>query len=96
MQIGHENGAYDPLVTGLPVVALLLVDENQIERAVEIYSQIESHPIVGRSRWWRGTIGIEIDRAGASLSSRVLEAAKARGKSLDLWETAGGLLDEFL
>jgi predicted ATPase len=96
LQIGHEIGAYEPLVYGLPVVALLLVDDNQIERAVEIYSQVESHPIVGRSRWWRETIGIEIDRAGASLSSRVLEAAKARSKSLDLWETAEGLLDDFL
>jgi predicted ATPase len=96
LQIGHEIGAYEPLVFGLPVVALLLVDENQIERAVEIYSQAESHPIVGRSHWWRDVVGHEIDHAGSSLSSSVLEAAKARGKSLNLWEIADDLLDEFL
>ena len=96
LQIGHEIGAYEPLVYGLPVVALLLVDENQIERAVEIYSHIESHPIVSNSRWWRDAVGHTIDHAGSSLSSSVLEAAKARGKLMDLWETAEGLLDEFL
>jgi len=96
LQIGHDFGTYEPLVYGLPVVALLLVDENQIERAVEIYSQVESHPIVGTSRWWRDAVGRTIDHAGSSLSSSVLDAAKARGKSLDLWETANGLLDDFL
>jgi len=96
LQIGHEFGAYSPIVIGLPVVALLLVDENQIERAVEIYSQVKSHPIVGTSRWWRDAVGHKIDHAGSSLSSSVLDAAKARGKSLDLWETAKGLLDDFL
>lgn len=96
LQIGHEIGAYDPLVFGMPVVALLLVDENQIERAVEIYSLVESHPIVGRSRWWSDAVGHEIYHAGSSLPPSVFEAAKTRGQSLDLWETAEGLLDEFL
>jgi len=96
LKIGHEFGVYFPLVFGLSVVALLLVDENQIERAVEIYSQVESHPVVGCSIWWRDAVGHEIDQAGSSLSSNVFEAAKARGKSLDMRETAKSLLDEFL
>ena len=96
LQISHEFGVYFPLVFGLSVVTLLLVDENQIERAVEIYSHAESHPVVGCSRWWRDAVGHEIAQAGSSLSSSVLGAAKARGRSLDLRETAGSLLDEFL
>jgi len=96
LQIGREIGAYQPLVFGLPVVALLLVDKNQIERAVEIYSLVESHPIVGHSRWWRDAVGREIDLAGSSLPPSVFEAAKTRGKSLDLWEVADGLMDDFL
>jgi predicted ATPase/DNA-binding SARP family transcriptional activator len=96
LQISHEFGVYFPLVFGLSVVTLLLVDENQIERAVEIYSHAESHPVVGCSRWWRDAVGHEIAQAGSSLSSSVLEAAKARGRSLDLRETAGSLMDEFV
>jgi predicted ATPase/DNA-binding SARP family transcriptional activator len=96
LQIGHEIGAYDPLVFGLPIIALLLVDENQIERAVEIYSLVESHPIVSNSRWWSDVVRQEIENAGSSLTRSVFEAAKTRGISLDLWETAEALLNEFL
>jgi len=96
LQIADKFGIYQPLVFALPVVALLLIDENQIERAVEVYFQAENQPIIGNSHWWRDSVGREIDQAGSSLSSNVLDEAKIRAKSLDLWETAKALVNDFL
>jgi hypothetical protein len=48
------------------------------------------------SRWWSDVVGQEIENAGSSLTRSVFEAAKTRGISLDLWETAEALLNEFL
>ena len=89
-----ERRFYLSLVTGLPAVALLLLDVGETERAVELYALASCHGYVANSRWFEDVAGKEIAAVAASLPPDVLAAAQERGKARDLWETAGELVKE--
>ncbi len=64
------------------------------ERGVELYALAESLPFVGNSRLFEDIAGKHVAAAGAVLPPAVVEVARARGRTLDWWETAAGLLVE--
>jgi tetratricopeptide (TPR) repeat protein len=83
-----------PPVLRLTAVALLLCDEGQMERAVELWALASRHPFVHNSQWFHEIAGREIVAAAEALPPEVVAAAQQRGRAHDLWETAKELLSE--
>jgi tetratricopeptide (TPR) repeat protein len=85
---------YMPAVYALPGVALLLAATGAGTRAIEIWTLAKCHPFVANSRWFADVAGRELEAVAASLPPEVAEAARERGRTLDLWETAEALRAE--
>jgi tetratricopeptide (TPR) repeat protein len=94
MKQAIEAKVFLTLIHSLPGIALLFLDQGEIERAVELYALASTQGIVANSKWFADIAGDEIDRTAEKLPPGVIEAAKKSGRSLDLWETALELLDE--
>ena len=56
-RITVEVEADFPLLRMLPVVALLLGDVGEAERAVAIYALASRYPLVANSRWFEDVVG---------------------------------------
>ena len=78
----------------LPLAALLLADQGQKERAIELYALALQSPFVANSRWHEAVAGRHIAAAAECLPPEVVAAAEARGRARDLWATAEELLEE--
>jgi tetratricopeptide (TPR) repeat protein len=94
LQIATDIKNYLALMHVLPVVALLLVDEDEVERAVEIVALVRHYPLLAKSRWMDDTVGQVVESAAAALAPDMVKAAQARGRSLDMWDSAARLLEE--
>lgn len=83
-----------PLFFGLAGIALLLADEGNVERAVELYAHLADLPSVAtsQSRW--DLVGKQITDHAATLPPAVADAARRHGKAGDVWATAAALLVE--
>jgi tetratricopeptide (TPR) repeat protein len=89
-----ETRAFNPLITSLPALALLLADEGDAARAVELYALASRYPYVANSRWFEDVAGKHIAAVAATLPPDVVAAAQEHGRARDLWETAEELLEE--
>jgi predicted ATPase/DNA-binding SARP family transcriptional activator len=78
----------------LPLIALLLVDRGEAERAVELYALASRHPYVANARPFEDIAGRDIAAAARTLPPEVVEAAQARGRARDLEATVRELLAE--
>lgn len=85
---------YLAVVFTLPAVALFLATIGRVVRAVEVWEMMKRHPFVASSQWFEDVVGRELEGVTASLPPEVAEAARDRGRNLDLWETAAVLLAE--
>jgi tetratricopeptide (TPR) repeat protein len=94
LQIATDIKNYFALMWVLPAAALLLVDDDEVERAVEIIALVKHYPLLARSRWMDDMAGHAVESAAAVLAPDVVKAAQARGRSLDMWDSAALLLDE--
>jgi tetratricopeptide (TPR) repeat protein len=94
LEIAVEIGAFIPLQYIMPIVSLLLADQGEVERAIELYSLALCHPFVSNSQLFEDIAGRHIAALATSLPSDVVEAAKARGRAREMWETASELLEE--
>ena len=94
LQLGLEVGRILAILWTLPLAALLLADEGEAERAVELYALAESHPLVANSRWFEDVAGQHIARVATSLPPGVAARARERGQALVLGEAAMDLLGE--
>ena len=77
-------------------MALLLADQGDAERAIEIYALASHDPYVANSRWYEDVVGKHIAAAATTLPPEVVAAAHERGRERDLWETAADLLVELV
>ena len=92
LQIAGEIRSGLPIGRVLAVVALLMADEGEAERAVELYSLLtKQNPWVASSRWFYDIVGRFIESAATSLPAEVAAAAQGRGRSLDLWQAVDDL-----
>jgi tetratricopeptide (TPR) repeat protein len=73
-------------------LSLLQADEEQAERAVELYSLASRHAFVANSAWFQDVVGGTLTAAAAGLSPEALRAARERGAALDLDDAVGKLL----
>ena len=72
-------------------VALLLVDDGAVTRAVELYALASRYPFVANSRWFEDVAGREIAAAAAhpeDVPPDVVAVLWERGRARDLWATA--------
>ena len=90
-----EIKAFQTLVSALPVMALVLADEGEPERAVELYALSSRYGLVANSRWFEDVAGKQILAVAETLPPEVVAAAQERGRARDLWATAEELLAEF-
>jgi DNA-binding CsgD family transcriptional regulator/tetratricopeptide (TPR) repeat protein len=81
-----------PFIYCLPIAALIAADDGQSERAIELYSLAKQYGHITNSRWFDEIACKELDSVLASLPPEVASAAEARGRVLDVWETADQLL----
>jgi tetratricopeptide (TPR) repeat protein len=94
LHLATELGSCVPLMHGLPAAALLLADEGQSERAVEVYALASRYPCVANSRWYEDIAGQHIAAVAATLPPDVVAAAQERGRARDLDATVAELIDE--
>jgi predicted ATPase/DNA-binding SARP family transcriptional activator len=95
LRFATETKAVLSLLYALPVAALLLMGDREVERAVELYALASRYPFVAHSRWFEDVAGKHIAAAAQALPPDVVAAAQERGRALDLWATAEELLAEF-
>ena len=94
LQIEYESRRHSVNIP-LPLVALLLAERGEIERALELYAQTVTRFVSGyKHRWFEDMVGQHIAAAAAHLPPEVVAAAQERGRQRNLWETAEALLAE--
>ena len=94
LRIGAEVGAFQRLITALPATALLLADQGEPERAIELYALASRYPYVANSRWFEDVAGRHIASMAAGLPADEVAAAQERGRARDLDATVNELLVE--
>ena len=94
LRTATEIGAFVPLMYALPAIALLLADQGEKERAVELYALASRYPLVAHSRWFEDVARQHIGAIAATLPPDVVAAAQERGRARDLEATVAELLVE--
>jgi DNA-binding SARP family transcriptional activator/predicted ATPase len=88
----HESQMLMPALFGLAGTALLLVDQGQIEWAVELYALAAQNSFVANSRWFEDVMARRIAAAKAVLAPDLVSAAEARGRARGLEPTLSELV----
>ena len=91
LRIGLDTGTAKPLIWALPGLAVLLARSGKTGQAGELWTLASSYPIVANSRWFDDVAGKHIC---ATAPSHTGASAQARGRSMDLWDTAARLLED--
>jgi tetratricopeptide (TPR) repeat protein len=94
LQIANDMRPPRPLSFILPAISLILVDQGEPERAVELYALASRYPQVANSRLFEDVVGKHIDAAAAALPPEVVAAAQERGRARDRGEAVEELLEE--
>jgi predicted ATPase/DNA-binding SARP family transcriptional activator len=89
-----RNHQFYELMVALAGIALLLADEGEAERAMELYALASRYPFVANSHWFEDVVGRHIAAVTATLHPQVAAAAQERGRGRDLLATVGELLVE--
>jgi len=80
------------LMVALVGIILLLADDGENERAVELYALASRYPFVGHSRWLQGVAAESLAATAAAVPSELVAAAQDRGRARDLDATVAELL----
>ncbi len=95
LQLAVETKDHLALVHSLVGTALLLLRQNDIERAIELLAAVSARfPLLEASRWHADVALRHIEAAAEGLPTAVVAAAKARGQARDLHATAVEMLAE--
>jgi tetratricopeptide (TPR) repeat protein len=94
LRVGVKKQSISPILLCLPAAALLAADADRPERALELYSLARQFGYIRNSRWFADVACRELDEVRASLAAEKAAEAAARGREMDVWETAETLLRE--
>jgi tetratricopeptide (TPR) repeat protein len=94
LRVAAPSSEFRTLMYALSAIALLLADQGEGERAVELYALASRYPFVGNSRWFEDIAGKHIAAVAAGLPPEVVAAAQERGRARDLEATVAELLAE--
>jgi hypothetical protein len=78
----------------LPAAALTVLEEGDVERAVELYALAETYPAIAKSLWYQTVAGKEIADSAESLPMQIVTSAQKRGRALDTITTLNELRAE--
>ena len=84
LDIAIETRPLNPMRFELPLMALLSIDNGEVERAVELYAAARQSPYIAHSRWFEDVAGREIEAAASALPPEEVAAAQRRGQAHDL------------
>ena len=94
LRAGTDHHAISPIIYCLPLVALFAADDGDHRRAIELYGLAQQYGYISNSCWFADVACNELDEVRASIPKDVAAAAEARGREMDVWETAEALLRE--
>jgi tetratricopeptide (TPR) repeat protein len=95
LQFVVDLGMYGPPVLwALPAAALLLNDEGEKERAVELYALASRYDLVAKSRWFADMVGKQIAAAADTLTAERVAILQESGRTRNLEAMAAELLAE--
>jgi tetratricopeptide (TPR) repeat protein len=92
LELAREFHQFLHLMIALAGIALLLADEGEVERAVELYALASRYPLVANSSWFEDVIGRHITAGAATLPPEMVHAARDRGQAWGLETTLTELL----
>lgn len=78
----------------LPAVGLYLLDEDQAERALELYALASRYPFVERSHGFADVAGNTLNEIAATLPAERVAALQECGRARELEATSAELLAE--
>jgi tetratricopeptide (TPR) repeat protein len=91
----RERASFRVLLDVLRLAALLLLEEGKAERAVEIYALACTFPAIANGQWYEDVVGRPIVEAAQVLPAAVVNAAKERGRALDVQAALDELIEHF-
>jgi tetratricopeptide (TPR) repeat protein len=91
----REYGPSYVLSDALPVAALVLADQGDSQRAIEIYELARTLPFVANNRWYEDVVSPSIRAAASELPSEVVIPARERGRMRDVQATLDELIAEW-
>jgi tetratricopeptide (TPR) repeat protein len=91
IRIAARQHAFLAALLSLPAIALLQAEHGDKERAVELYALAWRHPVIANAQCFIDSVGRRLDAVVAALPPAIAATAQARGRLLDLWETAAAL-----
>jgi tetratricopeptide (TPR) repeat protein len=97
LEIVTRIRAFIPLLHLMPVVSLVLVDEDAPSlkgRAVELWALANSHPFIANGQLFEDVSGRTLTTAAEMLAPEAIADAQARGRTLDWWAAADALVVE--
>lgn len=95
INLALEMRSFSDLLYVLPTAALLLDQEGQRPRALEIYTLVSGYPFVVNSHWFAGVIGKKIAANATSLLPEMVTINQEREKARQLQDTAAELSAEW-
>jgi hypothetical protein len=95
LEYGVKLHSYINLSFALPGAAFLMAISGKYEDTLELWGLIEEKTMCGKSPWLEDVVGKPIKELASSIPLEVIKAAKARGRTMDLFDTAAALLNEF-
>ena len=93
LEWASKHQQFMELMVAVAGIALLLADEGEIERAVELYALASRFALVDNSRWFEDVVGQHI-AAAATLPAERVAVLEEAGETRDLEATAAELLTE--
>ena len=87
-----EDRLWFSAVRALPLAALHTLEQDQPERAVELWSMALGYPHVANSAWYNAIVGRSLQAAADTLSPERAAVLLEQGRRRDLWETVAEIL----
>ena len=76
------------LALSLTLAAYLTATQGEPEQGLTLYAVAQQNPFIANSRWMADVVGERITAVTQTLSPETIAAAQAKGKTLDMWQTA--------
>ena len=78
----------------LTAMSLRFIEQGKVERGIELYTLVSSHPNVANSLWFEKVCGQHVEAATSTLSPELFKIARRQGRALDWSQTMEVLLPE--
>jgi len=88
LKLAVEIGTLTQLLWALPGIALLLTDQGDADRAIELYALASRYPNVAHSNWFEDVAGRHIAAIATALPRDEISAARTLGENRDLDATS--------